>query len=449
MNYTRQCHAEPGLNAVIKSASVKIPSLSWRKFKHLFLAMLALALGVLLLSTSSLPLNDRTERVRTFTREIEFDYFEWTLSAVKLKWFENALGLSRYLSDEARQKAVLDYIELTKRIQELERDIYLFYTAPNILNPELASAPLSQRLEQLEQQRDLDGRLVESVLQEQIGFAAGQMGLALGGQPVPPVLYHSTELPLALIVSPRSIIRQDENISLESGLTVEQRDHLEERVDSALNVSSLVVEIGGVGTYPTMVQQTSDLAWLTEVVAHEWVHNYLTLRPLGALYNESPELRVMNETAASIAGQEISLQTLELFYPELVPPPPAPAPAPGLKPAEPPAFDFRKEMNITRVTTDKLLAEGQIEQAEEYMNARRIVFWENGYRGLRKLNQAYFAFHGAYADEPGGAAGATEDPVGEAVRALRQQSRSLAEFLFRISWVTSFEQLQKMVVTAN
>jgi hypothetical protein len=112
---------------------------------------------------------------------------------------------------------------------------------------------------------------------------------------------------------------------------------------------------------------------------------------------------------------------------------------------EPPAFDFRKEMNITRVTADKLLAEGKIEEAEEYMDSRRIVFWENGYRGLRKLNQAYFAFHGAYADEPGGAAGAAEDPVGEAVRLLRQQSASLEEFLTRISWVTSFDQLQEMV----
>jgi hypothetical protein len=74
------------------------------------------------------------------------------------------------------------------------------------------------------------------------------------------------------------------------------------------------------------------------------------------------------------------------------------------------------------------------------MEQRRIFFWENGYH-IRKLNQAYFAFHGAYADEPGGAAG--EDPVGAAVRALRAQSPSLAAFLNRISWMTSFEQLQR------
>ena len=62
---------------------------------------------------------------------------------------------------------------------------------------------------------------------------------------------------------------------------------------------------------------------------------------------------------------------------------------------------------------------------------------------IRKLNQAYFAFHGAYADVPGGAAG--EDPVGPAVRALRAQSDSLADFVNTIAWMTSFEQLQQAI----
>jgi hypothetical protein len=101
-------------------------------------------------------------------------------------------------------------------------------------------------------------------------------------------------------------------------------------------------------------------------------------------------------------------------------------------------------MHETRVTVDELLADGEIDEAESYMERRRSFFWEHGYQ-IRKLNQAYFAFYGAYADEPGGAAGAAEDPVGEAVRALRNQSPSLAVFLKRISWITSFDQLQRVV----
>jgi hypothetical protein len=109
---------------------------------------------------------------------------------------------------------------------------------------------------------------------------------------------------------------------------------------------------------------------------------------------------------------------------------------------DPAPFDFRAEMHETRVTVDQLLAKGKITEAESYMEQRRQVFWQNGYL-IRKLNQAYFAFHGAYADVPGGAAG--EDPVGPAVRALRQQSNSLADFVNRIAWMTSFEQLQKAI----
>ena len=100
-------------------------------------------------------------------------------------------------------------------------------------------------------------------------------------------------------------------------------------------------------------------------------------------------------------------------------------------------------MHETRVNADILLADGLIEEAEAYMETRRQVFWENGYR-IRKLNQAFFAFHGAYADTPGGAASA-EDPVGPAVRSLREQSDSLASFINEISWMWKFEQLQKAV----
>jgi len=285
--------------------------------------------------------------------------------------------------------------------------------------------------------------LVESILQDQISETVASLSLTLGGQAIPPVLYHSTPLPTALIVSPRTEIRQDANISLQPELSADERSALEEKIDSALDVSSLIVNIGGVGVYPTMVAQTSDLNFLSEVVAHEWVHNFLTLRPLGINYLTSPELRTMNETAASIAGNEIGRLVIERYYPELVPPPPAPPQPPGSgEPPESSAFDYMEEMRTTRVTVDQLLAEGKITEAEDYMEARRRFFWDNGYL-IRKINQAYFAFYGAYADEPGGAAG--EDPVGAAVRDLRAQSPSLATFLKQIAWMTSFEQLQEVV----
>lgn len=413
--------------------------------------IIILLLAVIGFSVSNQIPGDRTQVVRSFTRDIEFDFVGWTFNAFRVKWQEFSLNTTSFLDQEDQRQIALQHLETISSIQHLERELTLIYANPEIADPQKSSIEVRQKLQTLYERRDLTAPVAEAVLQNQIAVIVDELGLSLGGQNLPPTLYHSTPLPTALIVSPRDVIRQIEDVSLQPDLPIDQRFELEEQVDQALNVSSLVVDIGGVGTYPTMVQQTSNLVWLSEVVAHEWIHNFLTLRPLGMNYLTSPELRTMNETTASMAGKEIGQALLERYYPEFAPASETPQ-ASGesaqeilkIQPEES-VFDFRKEMNITRVRADELLAQGKIEEAEAYMEERRLIFWENGYKSLRKLNQAYFAFHGAYADEPGGAAGASEDPVGEAVRSLRAHSDSLADFLNRISWMYSFEQLQKAV----
>ncbi len=406
--------------------------------------LLVLFLFALVQVRSEYNTADPVERVRRYTRWMEFDYVSWTLDALWLKQQQAALNLPRFLSLEQQREIVLDYLEKVERLNQVRGEITAVYANPNIPNPEQAAAALLAEQEALT--TEINQRLAplaESVLQYQLSQVVAELGLGLGGQPIPPPLYHVTSLPYALIVSPREVIRQDADLSLVADLSLDQIVQLEREVEQGLNVSALVVPVGGVGTYPTMVMSTTDLNWLTEVIAHEWIHNTLTLRPLGALYYASPEMRTINETTASIAGKEIGAALIQRFYPEKVPPPAAPPPVPGpTQPQEPPAFDFRAEMRETRVTVDALLAEGKIEEAENYMEQRRRVFWENGYR-IRRLNQAYFAFYGAYADQPGGAAG--EDPVPAAVRALRAQSPTLAAFINRIAWVTSYEALTAML----
>jgi len=211
-------------------------------------------------------------------------------------------------------------------------------------------------------------------------------------------------------------------------------------VEEELGVSALVVDIGGVGVYPTMVMRSSNLAWVVQTIAHEWTHNYLSLHPLGLNYGLSGELRTMNETAAAIVGEEVGRLVLERYYPELAASSTKVLAMTGLTQEAP--FDFNAEMHQTRVTVDFLLSQGRIKAAESYMEARRQTFWENGYL-IRKLNQAYFAFYGAYADTPQGAAG--EDPVGPAVRALREKNDSLSAFIKKIAWMNSYSDLQAAV----
>ena len=410
--------------------------------------MIYLLLGILLLSASNPISSEPVERARAFTRPIEFDYFNWSVEAALLKLQSGAVGLPFYLDHESRKQSVMQYLFLTERILQGEDQLNRIYADPNITDKEAASEHLRTELDDLYHRQKQLAPLAEAILQEQVSTVLAEQGLTSAGQPIPPVLYHSSAVPMGLIVSPREHIQQLTNISVQPNLSVDQQAMLEEQVDSKLNVSSLVVPIGGVGVYPTMVMRTTSLSWLLDTIAHEWTHNFLTLHPLGFLYEATPELRTMNETTASIVGGEIGTLVMQRYYPELASAASPPLQLAAVKPTipntegEPPPFDFRAEMHETRVTTDDLLVEGKIEEAEAYMEARREIFWQNGY-AIRKLNQAYFAFYGAYADIPGGPAG--EDPVGPAVRDLRAQSASLADFVRRIAWMTSFEQLQAAI----
>ena len=396
---------------------------------------------LLVLTKSTLPPADQLERIRAFTRQIEFDYVTWTVDALLRKAQFLAISPQKYLEAADQQKIISDYYQQVREINTLQDKINQIYGDPNIINPTESASGLASQLDSLEKENRTLGVLCEAILQQQVSQTAAELKLGFGGQLIPPLLYHVTALPQALIVSPRSIIQQDADISILPELSLEEIIALENQVEWKLDVSALVVPIGGVGIYPTMVMRETDLAWMIEVIAHEWVHNFLTLRPLGILYYENPQLRSMNETTASLAGKEIALAVYTRYYPQLVPieTPQQGGEAPAGT-AEQPMFDYRQEMRETRITVDGLLADGKIEQAEEYMEARRVFFWQNGYR-IRRLNQAYFAFYGAYADVPGGPAGV--DPVGPAVRELRAGSASLAHFLNRISWMTSFEALQK------
>jgi len=399
------------------------------------------------------------EKVRAFTRQIEFNYVSWMSNAAIIKVRAASVGVPYSLNNESQKQIVNENLQVTQLILEKEYQLAQIYANPTVKDKELASESLRAELDKQYARQSQLAPLAEAILQEQVTQVLAELGFTSAGQPLPNVWYHSTPLPMALIVSPRDHIEQTANISVDTNLTIDQQAQLEDNIDAKLNSSSLVVNIGGVGVYPTMVMRTTDLNWMLSTIAHEWIHNYLTLRPLGLSYNESPELRTMNETTASIAGDEIGALVIKRFYPErmasLQPNPsegsassqslslisfPLEHPTPGdfLRPP----FDFRAQMHETRLTADALLAEGKIEEAEAYMEERRLVFLQNGYL-LRKINQAYFAFNGAYADVPGGAAG--EDPVGPAVRALREQSESLADFVKTISWMWKFEQLQKAV----
>jgi hypothetical protein len=412
----------------------------WDEVTHFMRRAAGLLILLGIVTASAVPLRSTDSKVRQFTRNLEFDFGQWTMNAVMGEFGQTSLGASVYLTDENQAQWVRDYLHLVDQIHAAQSDLADIYSDPSIADPQAAAGPKLAELDALQARQGQIEPLAESILQEQVAVVLDQMGLGETGSPFPPVAFRFSTLPKALIVSPRNEIRQEANIELMPNISVAQQVTVENNVERALDVSALVVPVGGIGTYPTMVQDSTSLSWVLEVVAHEWTHNYLDIRPLGLNYDTSQDLRTMNETTATLMGKEVSRRAMAEFYPDLVPSPaPASPPPANSAPQPPPAFDFQKEMRVTRVHVDDLLAQGKIDEAESYMEARRLVFWDHGYH-IRKLNQAYFAFYGSYADQPGGAAG--DDPVGAAVRTLWAGADSPAAFLRTMAWLTSFDQLK-------
>jgi len=384
------------------------------------------------------------DRAELYVRSQQFDFVGWTLNAIGTQLWQSSIGEQNYLTSAERSNVVRQYFKLRAQLEKVEGQIANKYADPAVKDPAAATTGLRAQQTSLRAQMQSIQSLAESILQEQLSVILAEQGLTTAGQPVPPVAFHLTDLPYAFIISPRNVIRQDANLDINGDLTLDQQVALEDKVSKSLDVSALVVPLGGIGTYPTMIGVNSDLPWIASVIAHEWTHNYLAFRPLGLNYDSSPALRTMNETTAEGTGAELGALLIQKYYPELTPPPatftnilPRQVAAPAAAPA--PGFDFVATMHDTRVTADALLARGKIDQAEAYMESRRVLMWNNGYQ-IRKLNQAYFAFYGAYASAGAGAGGG--DPVGGAVRLVRRRSPTIASFVNTMATFSTFGELQ-------
>lgn len=296
------------------------------------------------------------------------------------------------------------------------------------------TAELQARLEAAERPRRALADDVEEAIEAAISAALAEEGLATLGEFIfPPVDIRLNEPPKLLVTSPRHTIRRMHDVLLRSDVTLGQRVVMEESLLRDANLSALVEDIGGLATYPASIPTTQPMRWTMEAAAHEWLHHYFFFRPLGQNMFNSGDMMTLNETIASVAGAELGDHAFALLGGEI--PPLASnggqvsqAAADGAAQA----FDFQDEMRRTRQRVDTLLGEGDVEGAEAYMEERRLLFVENGYP-IRKLNQAYFAFYGTYADLP-----ASSSPIGGQVHRLRELIPDLGDFIARAAQFSDY-----------
>lgn len=410
-----------------------------RLFRNIRFLLVLLAIILLLAPEWAESASDESH-LQSIVGLREYDFLVWESNAFLNKGETILAGGQQYLDEQTRKQIVLDYLELVKQAKWAEGELNRIYGDPDITNPALETQDLQLELEQIRLTSEKQQLLAEAIIQEQVGEILAEQGFELFGQAWPPVMMHVTQVPSLLVVSPRERIEKIHQVTLENGLTTPVIENIETSVTDKLDKSALIVPLGGIGTYPAMIIETSDINRLVEVVTHEWSHHWLTLHPLGLNYGFDPDVRIINETVASLVDQELGKMVIERYYPEFLPITPD---IQEVQPSDPeqPKFDFQNELANTRVKAEELLAEGKIEDAEAYMEERRQEFLEQGYY-IRKLNQAFFAFYGAYAAEPGGAQGG--NPIGPMLRDIREQTPSIRAFLEAVAPITSLDDLMEV-----
>ena len=397
-------------------------------------------LSLCLFSGGCSPARGFDYQLGSIVKPYRFSIVKWEFKTIPSEAKQWLFG--KHGKNDDQTDMVAEYFLLVKRIKSLESEI----TTINADNEQGDLASIEAELNRLQEQRMALAGKVERIITRQIKEALAQEGIfnpvdkhiRLKGS-FPPLDFRLEKPPHLLVISPRDRIESMREITLQQNLSLEEMESIEARVDK-LGVSSLVVELGGLGaTYPTFVANNAGLRFTIDTATEEWLHQYLAFKPLGFLYlldltgvSRNYEIATINETLASMVSKEIGAIVCEKYYPSY-------ESDAHQKQVVEPEFDFNREIREIRRAVDKHLAQGEIERAEELMEQKRQYLVSMGYQ-IRNLNQAYFAFHGTYADRP-----TSISPIGVELKKLREQSASLKDFLNAVATMTSRQELSDSV----
>lgn len=354
-----------------------------------------------------------------------YEYHLWKWEANTL--LDNAfarVGIGPDPDDVAGLAAVENYFKLTSQLRAQNE----------------AETPNLSLIDTLTSERAAYENDVERLVERYIGEAVTNAGLRrtlplFTGVKItwPPPDFELTSPPRLLVRSPRNVIKRDGDTLLESGLTLREIESIEQRAASKESVS-LVISIGGLAAYPAIVRDDRSFDSLLDTASHEWTHHYLAFFPLGQQWGKGGDAETLNETTANIAGREIS-NLIRKRHPISLP-----EGEDGRAPAAPaPSVDFNKVMHDLRLQVDDLLKDGKVDEAERLMEDTRRFLADHGI-AIRKLNQAYFAFYGTYADTP-----ASSNPVGPKIESVWQLTKDVGLFLREMREVTNVRDLDAVI----
>lgn len=380
------------------------------------------------------------------TAPYQRDLVLWEASHFLDKWWHRAVSGVDDDSAEARRAAVDEFFDLREPLARARFDLAAALAAA-------PDAPAAQdahaNLQEIERRRAELQPMVEEAIEAAVSAALHELGVidALGPVRWPPVDFTFAPGGLVLARSPRDRVERLPDRLLRAEVDLLSQTALEERIEADdADVSALVVRVGGIATYPAHVTPNAALHPTLALVVHEWMHHWLIFRPLGRTWWLGGEMTSINETLADMVAEEAGDLALFILTGERFERPPwePPTARPPSEPA-PGVFDFNRSMRETRVRLDELLAEGRVDEAEAWLEERRLDLQAQGVL-LRKLNTAYFAFYGTYAGDPRGGG---VNPIESQLRTLRADAPDLAAFVDEIARIGRPGRLEELARAAG
>ncbi len=397
------------------------------------------ALGIVAIA---LPVGDRRvfTHVELATAGSRYDLTSFELQNLPDKWLHKIItSLPWNAIDEKEHRQLLDrYLALAPELRVARSELE---NALAVRDPILI-AKAQLRLDSLIAERNEFRDPVEEFLESAISAQIVELNLHKFGDFIwPPVDFRIDDAPHLLVTSLRNVIERKNSILLSPVMDEPTKLAIENQIVESADLSAAVFPIGGLASFPNLVTHSYDLTSLLEIAAHEWIHAYLLFQPLGRAYWANGDMTSLNETLATIAGDEIGRMAYNYITGEAI--------ETSVKPRfkdeaeeieiDPDAFDFNRFMRETRVQTDELLERGEILEAEEYMERRQVELIDHGYN-IRKLNQAYFAFYGTYATGP-----ASTSPLARQLWELRVQSDNAGHFIKTLQTISNYDQFLELL----
>ena len=397
----------------------------------------ALILIMSLLSGACQQPDDFNRTLNKIVNPYRFSIVEWEMKTLTYELERVLFNSRKYTTRDS--PVVVNYFKLLEDISKLELQISYYWDT--IDKQELAA--LQSQLEDLKQQSNYLKNEVEGILELQIRYALNHLDLYwyndIIGRNIsfPPVNFSLESPPHLLIISPRDSIHRMKEIILIQDLSFDEIHYIETEIDN-LGYSSIVLELGGMATFPAFVNNNAGLEYVISTAVEEWFHQYFFFKPSGFLYAlnlleiyKDNDIATINETIAGIVSDEIAAMVYNKYYASYYK-------NIACEYLNSNGFDFYEEMRNIRITVDNYLANGEIELAEAFMEEKRLYILSHGYY-VRRLNQAYFAFYGTYASSP-----SSVNPIGEMLRNLRGKSANIADYIKITGAIKNINDLQSL-----